>query len=122
VTLLFSSYLGVQAVAMLVTGAASARFGAKRTVLVGLTLVVAATAFCAATGSIVQLVGLRAVWGLGNALVIATALSVIVGAAGRVARSCCTKPRSGSASPSVRYWARCSATFRGVARSSARRC
>jgi ACDE family multidrug resistance protein len=81
VTLLFSSYLGIQAIAMLVTGAASARFGAKRTVLAGLTLVVVATALCAAAGSIEQLVGLRAVWGLGNAFFIATALSVIVGAA-----------------------------------------
>ncbi|RSN37953.1 MFS transporter [Amycolatopsis sp. WAC 01416] len=81
VTLLFSSYLGVQAVAMLVTGAMSARFGAKRTVIVGLTLVVVATALCAASGSIEQLIGLRAVWGLGNAFFIATALSVIVGAA-----------------------------------------
>lgn len=81
VTLLFSSYLGVQVVAMLVTGAASARFGAKRTVLVGLTLIVVATALCAAAGSIEQLVGLRAMWGLGNAFFIATALSVIVGAA-----------------------------------------
>ncbi|GAA4537874.1 MFS transporter [Amycolatopsis samaneae] len=81
VTLLFSSYLGVQVIAMLVTGAASARFGAKRTVLVGLSLIVVATALCAAAGSIEQLVGLRAVWGLGNAFFIATALSVIVGAA-----------------------------------------
>ncbi|MFE0020007.1 MFS transporter [Amycolatopsis sp. NPDC059021] len=81
VTLLFSSYLGVQVIAMLVTGAASARFGAKRTVLAGLTLIVLATALCAAAGSIEQLVGLRAVWGLGNAFFIATALSVIVGAA-----------------------------------------
>jgi ACDE family multidrug resistance protein len=81
VTLLFSSYLGVQVVAMLLTGAASARFGPKRTVLVGLTLIVVATALCAAAGSIEQLVGLRAMWGLGNAFFIATALSVIVGAA-----------------------------------------
>ncbi|MDI5975177.1 MFS transporter [Amycolatopsis magusensis] len=81
VTLLFSSYLGVQVVAMLFTGAMSARFGAKRTVLTGLTLIVVATALCAAAGSIEQLVGLRAVWGLGNAFFIATALSVIVGAA-----------------------------------------
>ncbi|SFP83958.1 Predicted arabinose efflux permease, MFS family [Amycolatopsis arida] len=81
VTLLFSAYLGVQVVAMLVTGAASARFGAKRTVLLGLSLIVVATALCAAAGSIDQLVGLRAVWGLGNAFFIATALSVIVGAA-----------------------------------------
>ena len=81
VTLLFSSYLGVQVLAMLVTGAASARFGAKRTVLTGLALIVLATVLCAAAGSIGQLVGLRAVWGLGNAFFIATALSVIVGAA-----------------------------------------
>ncbi|MFF5985790.1 MFS transporter [Prauserella flavalba] len=81
VTLLFSSYLGVQVVAMLVTSAASARFGAKRTVLTGLTLIVLATALCTMAGSIEQLVGLRAVWGLGNAFFIATALSVIVGAA-----------------------------------------
>lgn len=81
VTLLFSSYLGVQVIAMLVTGAASAKFGPKRTVLTGLVLIVVATALCAAAGSIEQLVALRAVWGLGNAFFIATALSVIVGAA-----------------------------------------
>ncbi|MEU6644953.1 MFS transporter [Saccharomonospora sp. NPDC046836] len=81
VTLLFSSYLAVQVVAMLVTSAASARFGAKRTVVAGLSLIVVATALCAMAGSIEQLVALRAVWGLGNAFFIATALSVIVGAA-----------------------------------------
>ncbi|MER5261060.1 MFS transporter [Actinosynnema sp. NPDC002837] len=81
VTLLFSSYLGVQVVAMLFTGVASARFGAKRTLVGGLALIVAATTLCALAGDIGQLVGLRAVWGLGNAFFIATALSVIVGAA-----------------------------------------
>lgn len=81
VTLLFSSYLGVQVIAMLITGAFSARFGAKRTVVTGLALIVLATLACALAGSVVQLVALRAVWGLGNALFIATALSVIVGAA-----------------------------------------
>ncbi|OLR91460.1 MFS transporter [Actinokineospora bangkokensis] len=81
VTLLFSSYLGVQVLAMLVTGACASRFGAKRTLLAGLGLIVVATVACALAGSIGELVGLRAVWGLGNALFIATALSVIVGAA-----------------------------------------
>ncbi|GAA4854670.1 MFS transporter [Saccharopolyspora rosea] len=81
VTLLFSSYLGVQVVAMLITGAFSARFGPKRTVVTGLVLIVVATLLCALAGSIGQLVALRAVWGLGNAFFIATALSVIVGAA-----------------------------------------
>ncbi|MBE9374690.1 MFS transporter [Saccharopolyspora sp. HNM0983] len=81
VTLLFSSYLGVQVVAMLVTGAFSARFGPKRTVVTGLALIVLATLACAVAASIGQLIALRAVWGLGNAFFIATALSVIVGAA-----------------------------------------
>jgi MFS family permease len=81
VTLLFSSYLGVQVLAMLFTGASSARFGAKRTLVGGLVLIVVATLLCSLAGSIAELVGLRAVWGLGNAFFIATALSVIVGAA-----------------------------------------
>jgi predicted MFS family arabinose efflux permease len=66
---------------MLITGAFSARFGAKRTVVTGLALIVLATVACALAASITQLVALRAVWELGNALFIATALSVIVGAA-----------------------------------------
>ncbi|GAB3431427.1 MFS transporter [Actinophytocola sediminis] len=81
VTLLFTSYLGVQVFAMLLTGAFTARFGAKRTLLGGLVLIVAATLACALANSIAELVALRAVWGMGNALFIATALSVIVGAA-----------------------------------------
>jgi ACDE family multidrug resistance protein len=81
VTLLFASYLGVQVLAMLVTGACSARFGPKRTVLTGLSLIVLATLACALAATIGQLIALRAVWGLGNAFFIATALSVIVGAA-----------------------------------------
>jgi ACDE family multidrug resistance protein len=81
VTLLFTSYLGVQVLAMLLTGACSARFGAKRTVITGLVLIVAATAACAMADSIGMLIGLRGLWGLGNAFFIATALSVIVGAA-----------------------------------------
>lgn len=81
VTLLFSSYLGVQVLAMLLTGVSTARFGAKRTLVGGLVLIVAATAVCAMAATITQLVALRAVWGLGNAFFIATALSVIVRAA-----------------------------------------
>lgn len=81
VTLLFSSYLAVQVVAMLLTGSFTARFGARRTILVGLSLIVVFAGACAFAGSIGVLVGLRAFWGMGNAFFIATALSVIVGAA-----------------------------------------
>lgn len=81
VTLLFSSYLAVQVVTMLFTGTFSAKFGAKRTVVIGLLLIMLAAGACALAGSIGALVALRAFWGLGNAFFIATALSVIVGAA-----------------------------------------
>lgn len=80
-TLLFGSYLGVQVFAMLLTGLMSYRFGAKRTVVTGLILIVIAAGVCAAAQTIEQLVWLRALWGLGNAFFIATALTVIVGAA-----------------------------------------
>jgi predicted MFS family arabinose efflux permease len=66
---------------MLVTGWISSRIGAKRTLLAGLLLVVLFSAASGAAGSIGEIVGFRAVWGLGNALFIATALSAIVGAA-----------------------------------------
>jgi MFS family permease len=81
VELLFTSYFAITAVAMLITGFVSSRIGAKKTLLVGLALVVAFAAASGASGSIGEIVGFRAVWGLGNALFIATALSAIVGAA-----------------------------------------
>jgi len=81
VTLLFSSYIFVQVFFMLLTGMFTARFGAKRTILVGLVLIVVFAALSGTSTSIDELVGLRAFWGAGNAFFIATALSVIVGAA-----------------------------------------
>jgi predicted MFS family arabinose efflux permease len=81
VELLFTSYLVVTAVAMLVTGWVSSRLGAKRTLITGLVLIVVFSAIAGASGTIGQIVGFRAGWGLGNALFIATSLAVIVGAA-----------------------------------------
>ncbi|MFJ9174793.1 MFS transporter [Streptomyces sp. NPDC102360] len=81
VSLLFSSYLIVTAVAMLVVGWFSSRFGAKRTLVVGLSVIVVFSALAGATGSINGIVGFRAGWGLGNALFIATSLAVIVASA-----------------------------------------
>lgn len=80
-TLLFASYLGVQVFAMLIVGWCTSRIGAKRTVISGLLLIVVASGLCAFSDSINALVGWRAVWGLGNALFIATALAVIVSSA-----------------------------------------
>ncbi|WP_144877414.1 MFS transporter [Microbacterium sp. 1.5R] len=79
--LLFTSYLAVTGVAMLVTSWISSRIGAKLTLLIGLALIVVFALFCALSGSVDAVIGFRAGWGLGNALFISTALATIVGAA-----------------------------------------
>jgi MFS transporter, ACDE family, multidrug resistance protein len=81
VSLLFTSYLVVTAVAMLVVGWVSSRIGAKRTLAVGLILIVLFAALAGTSNSIGGIVGFRAGWGLGNALFIATSLAVIVASA-----------------------------------------
>jgi MFS family permease len=81
VSLLFTSYFLVTAVAMLVTGFVSSRIGGKKTLLIGLALIVVFASLSGTSGSVWQLVGFRAGWGLGNALFVATALAVIVGVA-----------------------------------------
>ena len=81
VSLLFTSYFAITGVSMLVTGFVSSRIGPRKTLLVGLILVIAFAALAGASGSIPEIVGFRAGWGLGNALFIATALAVIMGSA-----------------------------------------
>jgi ACDE family multidrug resistance protein len=81
VTLLFTSYLVVTAVAMLITGWVSSRLGAKNTLVLGLGLIVVFAFLAGASNGIGGIVGFRAGWGLGNALFIATSLAVIVGSA-----------------------------------------
>ncbi|WP_093906767.1 MFS transporter [Streptomyces sp. cf386] len=81
VSLLFTSYFLITAVAMLVTGFVSSRIGGRRTLLLGLALVVVFAGLAGTSGSVGELVGFRAGWGLGNALFVSTALAVIVGAA-----------------------------------------
>jgi ACDE family multidrug resistance protein len=81
VSLLFTSYFLITAVAMLVTGFVSSRIGGRSTLLLGLAFVVVFAGLAGTSGSVAQLVGFRAGWGLGNALFVSTALAVIVGAA-----------------------------------------
>jgi MFS transporter, ACDE family, multidrug resistance protein len=81
VTLLFTSYLVVTAVAMLITNWVSSRLGAKKTLIAGLILIVVFSALAGASPSINQIIGFRAGWGVGNALFIATSLAVIVASA-----------------------------------------
>lgn len=81
VELLFTSYFAVTGAMMLVTGSVSARLGPRLTLMVGLGAVVVFAGLSGTSSSVMELVGFRAGWGFGNALFIATALAVMVGAA-----------------------------------------
>lgn len=81
VSLLFTSYFLVTAIAMLISGFVSSRIGGKKTLLIGLAIIVVFASLSGLSGSVEELVGFRAGWGLGNALFVATALAVIVGVA-----------------------------------------
>jgi len=79
--LLFTSYLLITGIAMLFTSFVSSRIGPKRTLMIGLGLIVVFALLAAFGGSVEAVIGFRAGWGLGNALFISTALATIVGAA-----------------------------------------
>jgi ACDE family multidrug resistance protein len=88
VSLLFTSYMAVMGVAMLITGVVSSRIGPKRTMLLGLVVIIAGAGLAGMSDSVMGIVGWRALWGLGNALFIATALATIVSSAqGSVAQA-----------------------------------
>lgn len=80
-SLLFTSYMIVMGVAMLITGVVSSRLGVKRTLLLGLVIIIIGAGLAGMQNSITAIVAFRAVWGLGNALFIATALTAIVNSA-----------------------------------------
>jgi ACDE family multidrug resistance protein len=80
-SLLFTSYLLITGAAMLFTSWLSTRIGARTTLLIGLALIVAFALAAGLSGTVEEVIGFRAGWGLGNALFISTALATIVGAA-----------------------------------------
>ena len=88
VSLLFTSYMAVMGVAMLITGVVASRIGPKRTLLLGLVVIIAGAGLAGMSDTVMGIVGWRALWGLGNALFIATALATIVSSArGSVAQA-----------------------------------
>ena len=88
VSLLFTSYMAVMGVAMLITGVVASRIGPKRTLLLGLVVIIAGAGLAGMSDTVTEIVGWRALWGLGNALFIATALATIVNSArGSVAQA-----------------------------------
>ena len=79
--MLFTSYLLITGAAMFFTSWISSRIGAKRTLLIGLALIVIFALAAGLSQNVESIIGFRAGWGLGNALFISTALATIVGAA-----------------------------------------
>lgn len=77
---LFTSYILVMSLAMLLSGVLATRIGGRRTMLIGLSLVVIFALLSGLAPGIGVLAVMRAGWGLGNALFTSTALSIIVGA------------------------------------------
>ena len=124
VSLLFTSYMAVMGLAMLVTGWVSSRTGAKRTLLLGLVIIILGAGLAGAQDTIGGIVAFRAVWGLGNALFIATALATIVSAAsGSVGQAIILYEAAlGVGSPPARCSAVGSAPTRGGGRSGGSAC
>lgn len=81
-SLLFTSYLAVTAVVMFFTSWLSSRIGTRTTMLLGLAVIVAAAIACALAADITAIIVARAVWGLGNALFLSTALAAIIRSSG----------------------------------------
>lgn len=77
-TLLFTSYMLVTGVVMLFTGFLSSRIGLKKTLMAGLIIIVIFAGLGGLSNNINTLIGLRAGWGVGNALFVSTALATIV--------------------------------------------
>jgi MFS family permease len=88
VSLLFTSYMAIMGLAMLITGAISSRLGAKRTLLLGLMVIIIGAGMAGTQHGVNGIIAWRALWGLGNALFVATALATIVQSAkGSVAQA-----------------------------------
>ncbi|QQE79371.1 MFS transporter [Alicyclobacillus sp. SO9] len=77
---LFTSYIAVMALSMLISGVLGTIFGGRRVLLIGLGLVVIFATASGLSPNLVVLATVRAGWGLGNAFFTSTALSIIVGA------------------------------------------
>lgn len=82
VTLLYTSYNAVMAVAMLITGVISTRLGLKKTLILGVVIIGVFAALAGFANNIWTIVGLRGIWGIGNSLFFATGLTALITIAG----------------------------------------
>lgn len=63
------------------------RIGRKKTLLVGLAIIVTFAAACALSGHVDLIIGFRGGWGVGNALFVSTALATVLGASAEPRRA-----------------------------------
>lgn len=78
VEMLFSAYIFTMAFIMIPAGMASNRFGEKKVMVVGLFVVAISAMLCAFSNTIPQLSIFRSIWGLGNAMFFATAITLLI--------------------------------------------
>lgn len=78
VTLLFTGYNAVMAVSMLVTGKITMKIGIKKTLLCGVFIIALFSSFSGMIPQVESIILLRCVWGFGNALFVATALTAVM--------------------------------------------
>ncbi len=85
---LFTSYIAVMSLSMFISRYFSTRFGSKKTLIIGLFVVVIFATLSGLSPNITIFAVFRGGWGLGNAFFTSTALSIIVGiSAGRLEKS-----------------------------------
>lgn len=82
---LFTGYLVVTAVVMFFTSWLSSRIGTRSTMMIGLGVIAVAAVGCALSTDIGGIIAFRALWGLGNAMFLSTALASIISASGGTA-------------------------------------
>lgn len=80
---LFTSYIAVMALSMLITAWFATHLGSKRTLMLGLGIVVIFSTLSGLSPNISVFAIFRGGWGLGNALFTSTALTIIVGMSSR---------------------------------------
>lgn len=78
IELLFTAYIAVMALGMIPAVLATGRFGYKAVLVTGVSTVAVAAILASQASGIVPLAVLRGLWGLGNAMFFATAMSLLI--------------------------------------------
>jgi MFS transporter, ACDE family, multidrug resistance protein len=78
IELLFTAYIAVMAIGMIPAVMLTGRYGYKKILATGVSVVAVAAIAASLTGGIGQLAALRGLWGLGNAMFFATAMVLLV--------------------------------------------